>query len=223
MLMNTGEHPVISRHRLLATAAWRVNGQMVYALEGSAFIAGAMVQWLRDGLGLISASEEIEGLARSVPSSDGVVVVPSLSGLGAPHWNPAARGVLWGVTRGTRSAHIARAILEGIALQNVDILRAMERDLGKPLTSLRVDGGASANDLLMQMQADFLNREIIRPQMTDTTALGAAMLAGLGAGIFQDLEQIRETWREDRRFHPSMSEERRQEHLALWSEGLARV
>ena len=223
LLMNTGTTPVVSRHRLLSTAAWKLDGEMVYALEGSAFIAGAMVQWLRDGLGLIGAAEEIEGLEASVPSSDGVVAVPSLSGLGAPHWNPGARGVLWGVTRGTTSAHIARAILEGIALQNVDILSAMEQDLGEPLKALRVDGGASANDLLMQMQADFLDREIHRPEMLDTTALGAAMMAGLGAGLFKSLEEIRDTWREERRFGPSMSEDERQEHLGLWREGLARV
>ncbi len=223
LLMNTGSKPVMSQHRLLSTAAWQIDGEMTYALEGSAFIAGAMVQWLRDGLGVISEASEIEEIARSVKSSDGVVAVPSLSGLGAPHWNPGARGVLWGLTRGTTRAHIARAALEGIALQNVDILRAMERDSRKELKVLRVDGGASANDLLMQMQADFLNRKIVRPEMTETTALGSALMAGLAVGIFKNLDQIRETWREDKRFDPNMSEQDRAAHLSLWQQGISRV
>ena len=223
LLMNTGSKPVMSQHRLLSTAAWKIDGEMTYALEGSAFIAGAMVQWLRDGLGVISEASEIEEIARSVKSSDGVVAVPSLSGLGAPHWNPGARGVLWGLTRGTTRAHIARAALEGIALQNVDILRAMERDSRKELKVLRVDGGASANDLLMQMQADFLNRKIVRPEMTETTALGSALMAGLAVGIFKNLDQIRETWREEKRFEPSMSEQDRAAHLNLWQQGISRV
>lgn len=223
LLMNTGSKPVKSQHRLLSTAAWKLDGQMTYALEGSAFIAGAMVQWLRDGLGVISSASEIEALAKTVESSDGVVVVPGLSGLGAPHWNPGARGVIWGLTRGTTRAHIARAALEGIALQNVDILKAMEQDSGEPLKVLRVDGGASANNLMMQMQADFINRSIVRPEMTETTALGSALMAGLAAGIFEDLDEIRSTWREERRFEPAMSEEDRRVHLKLWSQGLGRV
>lgn len=223
LLMNTGSKPVASQHRLLSTAAWQIDGEMTYALEGSAFIAGAMVQWLRDGLGIISDAREIEELARSVESSDGVVAVPSLAGLGAPHWNPGARGVLWGLTRGTTRAHIARAVLEGIALQNVDILSAMEQDSGEELKILRVDGGACANDLLMQMQSDFLDREIVRPEMTETTALGAALLAGLAVGVFDDLEEIRATWREERRFQSEMGREARAKHLELWGSGLARV
>ena len=223
LLMNTGSKPVASQHRMLSTAAWQIDGEMTYALEGSAFIAGAMVQWLRDGLGIIESAAEIETLAKSVESSDGVVAVPSLSGLGAPHWNPGARGVLWGLTRGTTRAHIARAVLEGIALQNVDILQAMEQDLGKALKILRVDGGACANNALMQMQADFLNLEIVRPRMTDTTALGAALLAGLAAGVFEDLEQIRATWQEERRFQPSMGNQQRERHLKQWQQGLSRV
>ncbi|RDV36701.1 glycerol kinase [Bradymonadaceae bacterium TMQ3] len=223
LLMNTGDKPVMSRHRLLSTAAWKIDGKMTYALEGSAFIAGALVQWLRDGLGFFETAAEIEELAGKVDSSDGVVLIPSLAGLGAPHWNPGARGVIWGLTRGTTRAHIARAALEAIALQNVDLLKAMEQDLGEELKVLRVDGGASANGLLMQLQADFLNREIVRPKMTDTTALGAALLAGLGAGIFSDFNAIRETWKEDARFKPAMSQQRRNMHLELWEEGLKRV
>ncbi len=223
LLMNTGTEPVESRHRLLSTAAWELDGERHYALEGSAFVAGAMVQWLRDGLDLIESADEIEPLARSVDSSDEVVVVPSLSGLGAPHWEPDARGVIWGLTRGTGAGHVARAALEGIALQNVDILHAMERDAGEDLPDLKVDGGASDNDLLMQMQADFLGCEIVRPELTETTVLGAALLAGLGADIFPDLESIRETWRKDRRFAPDMGESERTRHLELWQEGLERV
>lgn len=223
LLMNTGHEPVSSRHRLLTTAAWRIDGKTTYALEGSAFIAGALVQWLRDGLGMISSADEIEELALSVPSSEGVVVIPSLAGLGAPHWNPGARGVIWGLTRGTTRAHIARAALEAIALQNVDILQAMERDLKEPLKELKVDGGASANNLLMQMQADFLNRPIIRPEMTETTALGAGLLAGLSAGVFSDLDEIRKTWRENARFESTISTASRRAHLQLWAEGIKRV
>ncbi len=223
LLMNTGSEPVASEHRLLTTAAWQIDGEMTYALEGSAFIAGAMVQWLRDGLKIIDSAAQIEELARSVESSDGVVVVPSISGLGAPHWDPEARGVIWGHTRGTTRAHIAYATLEGIALQNVDILQAMENDLGKPLVDLRVDGGASANNLMMQMQSDFLGRKIVRPEMTDTTALGAALLAGLAVGIFDDLEDIRQTWKVDREFEPDLGTQARQDKLRLWNEALKRV
>ncbi len=223
LLMNTGDEVVPSEHRLLSTAAWQIDDEMTYALEGSVFIAGAMVQWLRDGLEIIDDAADIERLAGEVESSDGVVAVPSLSGLGAPHWKPEARGVLWGMTRGTTKAHIARAALEGIALQNVDVLSAMERDFGEPMKVMRADGGASANDLLMQMQADFLDREIVRPKVTETTALGSALLAGLGVGVFDDLDEIRSTWREDRRFQPDMSEEKRSKHLKLWNQGLSRV
>jgi glycerol kinase len=223
LLMNTGIEPVASSHKLLSTAAWEIDGERHYALEGSAFVAGAMVQWLRDGLDLIDSADEVEPLARSVDSSEEVVVVPSLSGLGAPHWKPDARGVVWGLTRGTEPGHVARAALEGVALQNVDILQAMERDAGEELADLRVDGGASSNDLLMQMQADFLGCEIVRPEITETTVLGAALLAGLGADIFPDLASIRETWREERRFHAEMEESTRMHHLELWQEGLERV
>ena len=223
LLMNTGQKPVASDHRLLSTAAWEIDGETTYALEGSAFIAGAMVQWLRDGLELIDDAPQIEELAKTVSDTGGVVAVPSLSGLGAPHWNPAARGGIWGLTRGTTKAHIARAALEGIALQNVDILKAMEQDSGRRLKLLRVDGGACQNNLLMQMQADFLDREIVRPEMTETTALGAALLAGLATGVFADLEEIRSTWREERRFRCQMDTRKREKHLESWRNGLARV
>ncbi|MEZ4461399.1 MAG: glycerol kinase GlpK [bacterium] len=223
LLMNTGSMAVISEHRMLTTAAWKLDGKMTYALEGSAFIAGAVVQWLRDGLGFFSSAAEIEELAAKAGTSDGVVVVPALSGLGAPYWNPDARGVIWGMTRGTTRANIAYAALEGIALQNVDILTAMENDLKRPLKELKVDGGASANNLLMQMQSDFLNRRIVRPAMLDTTALGAALFAGLGSGIYSDLSDIQSTWKADATFEPKMDNKQREEMLRRWQEGIRRV
>ncbi len=221
--MNTGDTPVFSRHRMLTTAAWRLGDKTTYALEGSAFIAGALVQWLRDGLGFFTESAQIEALASSVDSSDGVVLIPSLAGLGAPHWKADARGVLWGMTRGTTRAHIARASLEAIALQNMDILLAMTRDLGAPMTELRVDGGASANNLLMQIQADLLDCRLVRPKMVETTALGAALLAGLAVGMFKDLDDIRASWEIDATFEPQRGESWREQMRALWREGLARV
>lgn len=223
LLMNTGSQIIHSQHRMLSTAAWKIDGKMTYALEGSAFIAGALVQWLRDGLGFFAHAAEIEELAGQVTSSDGVVLIPSLAGLGAPHWNADARGVIWGLTRGTTRAHIARAALEAIALQNVDILRAMESDLGKPLQVLKVDGGASANALLMQLQSDLLDRHIIRPKMTDTTALGSALLAGLSAGIFKDLAHIKTSWQVDAEFTPDMTQDARRALTDLWKQGIARV
>jgi glycerol kinase len=223
LLMNTGSTPIPSKSGLLTTAAWRIGDVSAYALEGSAFIAGAAVQWLRDGLELFESAAEVEALARSVEDSGDVVFVPSLTGLGAPHWNPEARGVIHGLTRGTTKAHIARAALEGIAFQNYDILVAMQSDLDSPLTSLKVDGGACANNLLMQFQADLLDCPIVRPVMTDTTALGSALMAGLAVGIFTDLEGIRETWQQDRRFEPRMEDEARGAHLERWRRGLDRV
>jgi glycerol kinase len=217
ILMNTGDAPIASRSGLLTTVAWKLStGELRYALEGSAFIAGAAVQWLRDGLGFVASAGEIEALAGSVPDSGGVIVVPAFTGLGAPHWRPDARGTISGLTRGTTRAHIARATLEGIALQNVDILRAMERDAGRPLTVLKVDGGASANDLLMQFQSDVLGVQISRPELVETTALGAAFLAGLGAGVWKDQAQVRQTWREQKRFAPTTDRARVAEHLARW-------
>ena len=186
LLMNVGEKPVHSRHRLLGTVAWQTASGTSYALEGSAFVSGALVQWLRDGLGIIKAAADIEPLAASVPDTGGVTIVPALAGLGAPHWRPEARGIICGISRGTTAAHIARAALEAMALQNVDLALAMQRDAGHPIVSLRVDGGASANNLLMQMQADLLGAEIVRPAMVESTALGAGRLAALGLGLYSD-------------------------------------
>jgi glycerol kinase len=217
ILMNTGDRPIASHSGLLTTVAWKLaTGELRYALEGSAFIAGAAVQWLRDGLQLFASAADVEALAASVPDSGGVIVVPGFAGLGAPHWRPEARGLITGLTRGATRGHIARATLEGIALQNVDILRAMERDAGRPLTVLKVDGGASANDLLMQFQSDVLGVEISRPDLVETTALGAAFLAGLGTGVWKDQAQVRQTWREQKRFTPTADRGRVAEHLARW-------
>ena len=202
---------------------WKLDGKTTYALEGSCFIAGAAVQWLRDGLQFFSSATEIEALAGSVPDSGGVIVVPAFAGLGAPHWRPEARGSITGLTRGTTRGHIARATLEGIALQNVDILRAMERDSGRALTTLRVDGGASSNNLLMQFQSDVLGVEISRPSMVETTALGAAFLAGLGTGVWKDQAQLRQTWREQRRFTPTADRARIAAHLARWDAAVAKA
>lgn len=217
ILMNTGDAPVQSKSGLLTTVAWKLHtGELRYALEGSAFIAGAAVQWLRDGLGLIKSAAEVEELATSVTDSGGVIVVPAFAGLGAPHWRPDARASITGITRGTTKAHLARATLEGIALQNVDILRAMERDSGKPLRMLKVDGGAAANDLLMQFQSDVLGVEIARPELVESTALGAAFLAGLGTGVWKDQDEVSQTWREQRRFKPTTDRASVNEHLARW-------
>jgi glycerol kinase len=221
LLVNTGHEPVPSKNGLLTTVAWRVGAETCYALEGSAFIAGAAVQWLRDGLKLIGSAAEIEALARSVASSGGVVFVPALVGLGAPHWRPEARGTIVGITRGTTAAHLARATLEGIALQINDLARAMCDDLQQPLGSFRVDGGAAANDLLMQLQADILKTEIVRPQVVETTALGAAFLAGLATDVWRGVEAIAAAWRPDRRFAPSMSDEERRAHLERWARAVA--
>jgi glycerol kinase len=223
ILMNTGDRPVASKSGLLTTVAWKLGtGELRYALEGSAFIAGAAVQWLRDGLHFFSSAAEIESLALSVPDSGGVIVVPAFAGLGAPHWRPDARGSITGLTRGTTRAHVARATLEGIALQNVDILRAMERDSGRPLTTLKVDGGAAANNLLMQFQSDVLGVEIARPALVETTALGAAFLAGLGTGVWRDQAQVTQTWREERRFRPTADRRPIDAHLARWDAAVAK-
>ena len=223
LLMNTGDAPVPSTHGLVTTVAWELPGERAYALEGSAFVAGAAVQWLRDGLEFFASASEVEALAASVDSSDGVVVVPALTGLGAPHWRPDARGAITGLTRGTTRAHLARATLEGIALQNVDILRAMERDAGHALGTLKVDGGAAANDLMMQFQSDVLGVPIRRPQLLETTALGAAFLAGLGCGLWPDKQAITRTWREDRAFAPQMAADEVDAHLARWREAVGKA
>lgn len=201
-VLNTGDTPVASRHGLLTTVAWQIGERTTYALEGSSFMAGAVVQWLRDGLGFVTKAAEIEALAASVPDSGGVVLVPAHAGLGAPYWRPHARGLIAGITRGTTRAHIARAALEGIALQIADLLRAMSADIGGPLKVLRVDGGAAANDLLMQLQADLLGVPIARPTMLEATALGAVFLAGLGAGVWSDTAALSAAWQQDREFTP---------------------
>jgi len=205
MLMFTGSDAVLSQNNLLTTVAWTRKGQTTYALEGSIFIAGAVVQWLRDGLHFIRSSEEVEALAAKVDSSDGVYMVPAFAGLGAPHWNQHARGSLFGMTRGTTQAHIARAALESIAYQTYDVLTAMQADSGIVLKELRVDGGATANDGLMQFQSDILGVPVVRPTVTETTALGAAYLAGLGVGYWNSEEDIRKQWEVDRRFDPTMA------------------
>jgi len=223
VLMNTGERAIASTNGLLTTVGWRLGGRTTYALEGSAFIAGAAVQWLRDGLGIISSAAEIEALAASVPDSGGVVFVPALAGLGAPHWRPDARGLVCGITGGPTRAHLARATLDGVALQITDILRAMADDAGQPLTILKVDGGAARNDLLMQLQADVLDVTCSRPTVLETTALGAAFLGGLGVGLWESTDAITDAWVEDRRFSPRMDAATRAEHLARWADALRRA
>lgn len=216
MLMNTGEQPVLSTHNLLTTVAWKVNGITQYALEGSVFIAGAVVQWLRDGLGIINKSGDVEALAAKVNSNDGVYVVPAFTGLGAPHWNQDARGTIVGLTRGSNASHIARAALESIAYQTMDVLKAMEADSGISIRELRVDGGATANDLLMQFQSDILNTRVLRPTITETTALGAAYLAGLAVGYWKSIEDIQQQWQIDRTFTPAMDEDKRNQLTFGW-------
>jgi glycerol kinase len=223
ILMNTGNKPVPSKHGLLTTVGWKIGDEVTYALEGSAFIAGAAVQWLRDGLGLIQSAPEIEALAASVEDSGGVVLVPAFAGLGAPHWRPDARGVITGLTRGTTKAHLARAALEGIALQNYDILKAMQDDSGVTLASLKVDGGAAANDLLMQFQADVLGVGISRPKILETTALGAAFLAGLAVGIWTSKDQVAEVWKQDRAFTPTSDRTAVEAHLERWDDAVRRA
>lgn len=224
MLMNTGSELVRSRNGMLTTVAWQLgDGPATYALEGATFIAGAIVQWLRDGLQMIRSAAEIESLAGQVEDSGGVVLVPSLTGLGAPHWKAEARGVIWGLSRGTTRGHLARAALEGIAHQNTDVLEAMSQDLGRSLTELKVDGGAAQNDLLMQIQADLLGTTLVRPQNLQTTALGSALLAGLAVGMFADLEAVARAWREERSFTPIANPQLRWRMRELWREGVSRV
>jgi len=223
ILMNTGASLVPSKHGLLSTIAWRIGNQTVYALEGSAFIAGAAVHWLRDGLGIIRSSSEVEGIAKQVESSGDVVFVPALAGLGAPHWDPAARGLIWGLTRDTTAAHICRAALEGIAFQVSDLAFAMAKDAQKPLGRLRVDGGAAANDLLMQFQADILETSIDRPVSVETTAIGAAYLAALGVGLFSTPADIVRHHRMERTFHPRMPDAARESHLRKWHRAIERA
>ena len=224
-LMNVGDQRLRSHSHLLTTSACHLGGDRAprsYALEGSIFVAGAIVQWLRDGLGIIGSSSEVEPLAASVPDSGGVVLVPALAGLGAPHWDPYARGTLIGLTRGTTAAHIARAALEGIAMQVADVLDAMKRDVGQPIEELRVDGGGSANELMMQFQADILGVPVVRPRITETTAAGAAFLAGLAVGFWQDTDQIAEVWQAEKVFQPEMPDAEVARRRARWHEALQR-
>ena len=223
LLVNTGPRAIASRSGLLSTLAWQIGQEPVYALEGSTFIAGAAVQWLRDGLGIIASSEDIEALARSVPSTEGVAFVPALSGLGAPYWDPDARGLITGITRGTTRAHLARATLEAIAFQVHDVIAAMSADLGQPVTRMRVDGGASANDLLLQMQSDFGALTVERPTELESTARGAAMLAGLGAGVFSSPEEAARMIRPGRAFIPGLDAGARTAALGRWSDAVCRA
>jgi glycerol kinase len=220
LLQNVGPEPILPRGGLLATVGWQVGDEVAYALEGSSFIAGAAVQWLRDGLGIIDRSKDVEPLARKVKDSGGVVFVPALAGLGAPHWRPEARGVIRGIDRGTTAAHLARATLEGIALLVHDLAEAMREESGRFFPVFKVDGGASEDDLLMQIQADVLGVPVVRPKMTETTAFGAAFLAGLATGVWRDREAIRRVWRQDRRFAPRMSAEVRGALLTRWRQAV---
>ena len=223
MLFNTGNEVQYSQNQLLSTLAWNCQHQSAYALEGSVFMAGAIVQWLRDGLGIIKNSAEVEKLACQVKNTEGVVLVPAFTGLGAPHWDSEARALLCGMSRGTNKSHIARAALESIAFQVSDVLTAMQSDIVQPLKELRVDGGASQNDMLMQFQADILNVPVLRPKLLESTAWGAAAMAGLKMGIFSNLNEISQSWQLDRAFEPSVSEDQRQVHLKQWNDALSRA
>jgi glycerol kinase len=216
MLMNTGEKAIISKNNLLTTVAWQLDGKTTYALEGSVFIAGAVVQWLRDGLKIISSSGEVEKLAAQVNDTDGVYIVPAFAGLGTPHWNQHARGSIFGLTRGSTKAHIARAALDSIAYQTYDVLKAMEADAGISIAELRVDGGATINNALMQFQSDILHTKVVRPKITETTALGAAYLAGLAVGYWKNMEDIQKQWQIDKTFSPIMNENEKGKLVKGW-------
>lgn len=222
LLENIGGKPIPSRNKLLTTVAWTIGGKTEYALEGSVFIGGAVVQWLRDGLGIIKKSADVEPLAASVADSDGVYVVPAFTGLGAPHWDPNARGTIVGITRGTSAAHIARAALDSIAYQVADLLSAMQSDGGPPLSELRVDGGAAANNALLQFQADLLQVPVIRPKVTETTALGAAYLAGLATGFWKSRDELAAQWQVDRRFEPKITASVADSLRSRWQEAVSR-
>jgi glycerol kinase len=223
MLMNTGTRAVPSKNNLLTTVAWQLNGITHYALEGSVFIAGAAVQWLRDGLKIIRSSGEVQALATSVEDNGGVVVVPAFSGMGAPYWNPYARGAIFGISRGTTDAHIARATLESIALQTHDVLKSMESDAGVPIAELRVDGGATVNDLMMQFQSDILGVNVLRPEVIETTALGAAYLAGLASGYWSSVEEIASQWSVSGTFSPAMDVKRKEHFIHEWQRAVKSV
>jgi len=223
LLMNTGTKPIMSKNSLLTTIAWKIGDTVNYALEGSIFVAGSVVQWLRDGLGIIKTSSEVEALAASVPDNGGVYMVPALTGLGAPYWDQYAKGSILGITRGSTAAHIARAALEGIAFQTMDIVSAMEKDAGVPLGELKVDGGASRNNLLMQFQSDILGTKVVRPQVTETTALGAAYLAGLAVGFWANIDEVKKQWQSERVFEPQMSAEEVTSAKAGWADAVSRT
>ncbi len=223
LLMNSGEKPILSKNNLITTIAWKIGDKVNYALEGSIFVGGSVVQWLRDGLGIIHSSSEVEALAAQVPDTNGVYFVPALTGLGAPWWDQYARGTIVGISRGTTTAHIARAALEGIAFQTMDITNAMSRDAGIPLKELKVDGGASRNNLLMQFQADILGTRVIRPQVVETTALGAAYLAGLAVGYWSSIDEIRKQWQVDRAFEPALDDEKVQAAKNGWEDAVKRT
>jgi glycerol kinase len=223
LLMNTGGQPIPSQHELLTTPAWKIGGTTEYALEGSVFVGGAVVQWLRDELGIVRSSGEVEALAATVPDAGGLVLVPAFTGLGAPHWDPYARGALLGITRGTTAAHIARAALEGIAFQVADVLSAMEADAGVPVAELRVDGGAAANNLLMQLQADVTGVPVVRAKVQETTALGAAYLAGLAAGVWKGTDEITARWQAEGRFEPAMDPDQAARLRERWSRAVERT
>ena len=223
LLMNSGEKPIASKNNLLTTIAWKIGDKVNYALEGSIFVGGSVVQWLRDGLGIIRSSSEVEALASSVPDTGGVYFVPALTGLAAPHWDQYARGAISGISRGTTAAHIARAALEGIAYQTLDIVGAMQRDAGVSLVELKVDGGAARNDLLMQFQADLLATKVIRPRVTETTALGAAYLAGLAVGYWESVGEIRKQWQAEHIFEPVADRTQIAKAVAGWEDAVRRV
>jgi glycerol kinase len=220
MLMNTGTTPVASKNNLLTTIAWKVNGEVQYALEGSVFIGGAVVQWLRDGLHIIQKSSDIEALAGKVEDNGGIYMVPAFTGLGAPYWNQHARGIIVGITRGTSDAHIARSAIESIAYQSMDLLKAMEADAGLPIKEVRVDGGATVNNYLMQFQSDVLNVRVVRPQVTETTALGAAYLAGLAVGFWNSIDELQQYWQKDKVFAPAIEDNQRKELQKGWKQAV---
>lgn len=223
VMLNTGNKPVISKNNLLTTIAWKIGNETTYALEGSIYVGGSVVQWLRDGLGVIKSSAEVEDLASTVPDSGGVYFVPALTGLAAPYWDQYARGTMVGITRGTTAAHIARAALDGIAFQTYDIALAMAKDMNAPLVELKVDGGASRNNLLMQYQADLLGINVVRPRVTETTALGAAYLAGLAVGFWKNIDEIKSQWQEERTFVPTTDTESIEKAKELWADAVRRT
>ena len=223
LLMNTGKKPILSENNLLTTVAWKIGDKVNYALEGSIFVAGSVVQWLRDGLGIIKSSSEVEALAMTVPDNGGVYFVPALTGLGAPYWDQYAKGCIYGLTRGTTAAHIARAALEGIAFQTMDIVNAMEKDAGVKLAELKVDGGASRNNLMMQFQADILGTRVIRPKVTETTAMGACYLAGLATGYWKDLDEIKQQWSAETEFSPLAPAEKVMNLRNGWRDAIGRA